>query len=66
MQADAQAEADFSQSAYVVIRPWQFVLAALMQPSRQVSLVSHWHASMHDTIVAHDAITAECCDAQFV
>jgi hypothetical protein len=32
----------------------------------QASLMSHWHASMHDTIVAHDAVTAECCDGHVV
>ena len=59
VQAEVQAGAVFSQSAYAASRTWQLLLAALEQPSMHVSLASHWHASMHDTIVAHDPITAE-------
>jgi hypothetical protein len=50
------------------MRFWQSELAALMQPSRHVSFASHWQASMHETMVAHDEFetTAVCCEEQFV
>ena len=58
LHAEEQAEACFSQSAYVLMSVWQLLEAALIQPSRHVSLASHSHASMQLTIVAQSEVTA--------